>query len=190
MYLLFIHHYTNWDYYFMPHGGSALCSKIIVSVRASCRRSKSAWTNEFIYRMLHCTICHLRNQALSINVTLRPTKRYCHDNVSCKTNPRRDWPASGLCIICLVVHSAPLCNNKYCITGVQTSAPKPPLPPGSSNYAAITSIINNRYPLISNPVRPVSEIARISVKRRIISREQSAPNWAQPRQEEKTTKNV
>lgn len=62
------------------------------------------------------------------------------------------WLGSGLRIMRFVAHSTLLCN-KYGTTDSRHSRRNPPLPLGSSNYAAITSIINNRYPLISNPVR-------------------------------------
>lgn len=67
------------------------------------------------------------------------------------------WPGSGLRIMRFVAHSMLLCNNKYGTTDSRHPRRNPPLPLGSSNYAAITSIINNRYPLISNPVQPTSE---------------------------------
>lgn len=68
----------------------------------------------------------------------------------------RRWLGSGLRIMRFVAHSTLLCN-KYGTTDSRHSHRNPPLPLGSSNYAAITSIINNRYPLISNPVQPTSE---------------------------------
>lgn len=64
--------------------------------------------------------------------------------------------------MCIVAHSVPRCNNKYGATGFRHPCRSPPLPPGSSNYAAITSVINNRYPLISNPPSAGIRIARIS----------------------------
>jgi len=94
-----------------------------------------------------CQACHQR--CISTYKAL-----LCHDNVDCKTNPR--W-GSGLRIMRLVVNPALWCNNKYDAIGSRHPCRNPSLPPGSSNYAAITSIINNRYPLISNPVRRASE---------------------------------
>ncbi|CAL1681689.1 unnamed protein product [Lasius platythorax] len=103
----------------------------------------------------HLCVKHAHQRCTSADKALLYALLY--GNVGCKTNPQRGRPGSGLRIMRLVAHSAPLCNNKYGTTDFRHSRRNPPLPLGSSNYAAITSIINNRYPLISNPVQPTSE---------------------------------
>lgn len=80
---------------------------------------------------------------MPINITYQPTKR-CYVMVTSVVKQILDGSSSR--IMRLVAHSALWCNNKYDATGSRHPCRNPSLPPGSSNYAAITSIINNRYP--------------------------------------------